>query len=293
MTHHAPLRRHWHLGLALAAVMVALPVSASVQGAGVSMEILLDGVPLTQYAARGTHYIEAVEGRDYAIRLSNNSARRVAVALSVDGLNTIDAKTTTAGEASKWVLAPWQTVVIDGWQVSSSHARRFFFTTEERSYGAWLGTTTNLGVIEAAVFRERQPFLDRFLKGESSRAPAGEAPADGRHRSESSRKAPIPNPSPEAAAPGARSSDAQSKRAELSDDLAATGIGSRVDNPVRRVSLDLEGHPAAHLRVRYEYRPQLVSLGVLPRIDPSLERRERADGFTDFDFAPDPYDRGR
>ena len=54
------------------------------------------------------------------------------IALSVDGLNSIDAKTTSAREASKWILGPYESITIDGWQTSSSTARRFFFATEKR-----------------------------------------------------------------------------------------------------------------------------------------------------------------
>src|SRR5262245_9359870 len=121
-----------------------------------TLEILVDGSPLQRHAARGKTYIEALPGKEYSIRLRNNTDRRVAVALSVDGLNTIDAKTTTARSASKWILDPWQEITLDGWQTSASTARRFFFTSEEASYGAWLGKTSNLGVITAVVFREKR-----------------------------------------------------------------------------------------------------------------------------------------
>jgi hypothetical protein len=82
-------------------------------------------------------------------------------------------------------------------------------------------------------------------------------------------------------------------QAELSDDLAATGIGREVDHRVRRVRFDMESSPAAVLELRYEYHDALVRLGVLPpsytcREDP-LDRRERARGFEDMDFAPDPF----
>jgi hypothetical protein len=76
----------------------------------------------------------------------------------------------------------------------------------------------------------------------------------------------------------------------LSQDHAATGIGRRVDHRVRRVELSLEPEPSSRLRIRYEYRPQLVALGVLPPPpypDP-LDRREQALGFTDSGFCPDP-----
>jgi len=238
------------------------------------IEVLVDGAPLTEYPARGTSYIEALRGREYALRLTNLIDRRIAVALAVDGLNSIDAKTTAASKASKWVLGPYETTTISGWQISSTDARRFFFTTEENSYGTWLGRDANLGVIEAVVYRERAPrrTLGQWLGSRSSAAPG---PTD--------RARPSAEPGKKAEA----ESDA--------DDLAATGIGRRVDHRVRRVHLDLEDSPAAQLRLRYEYRQQLVHLGVLPspEEESALARRERAYGFSDFSFAPDPFSHGR
>jgi len=238
------------------------------------IEVLVDGKPLPEFPARGTTYIEALRGREYALRLTNLIDRRIAVALAVDGLNSIDAKTTSASKASKWVLAPYETTTISGWQVSSTDARRFFFTTEEKSYGTWLGQDANLGVIEAIVYREKKP---RLTLGQwlGSRSKAAPAPA-GRAR-----------PSAEAEKQSGEPADA--------DDLAATGIGRRVDHRVQRVHLDLEDHPASELRLRYEYRQQLVHLGVLPspEAEAALARRERANGFSDFSFAPDPFNHGR
>jgi hypothetical protein len=239
----------------------------AIEHTALTMEILVDGVALEELPFRGQTYIEAYRGKEYAVRLRNNSGRRIAVALSVDGLNSIDAKTTSAKAASKWVLGPYETVTVDGWQTSASSARRFFFTTEDKSYGAWLGRTTNLGVIEAVVFREREPLpiaqLESCGKPDSARGRQSSAPRAAKEK-----------PTGEG----------------LSDDLAATGIGRRVNNPVRRVYLDLEESPCAGLRLRYEYRQQLVHLGVLPSAEESnaLARRERAHGFTDFSFAPDP-----
>src|SRR5688500_6716350 len=68
------------------------------------VDILVNDVPRQRYAHNGRWYVEAIKGREYAIRLRNPYGVRVAVALSVDGLNTIDARQTTAGEARKWVL---------------------------------------------------------------------------------------------------------------------------------------------------------------------------------------------
>jgi hypothetical protein len=276
--------RNHQLGQTAAALFAAIvTVAVIMSGAPAAaletdvcrIEILVDGKPLTEYPARGTTYIEALRGREYALRLTNLIDRRIAVALAVDGLNSIDAKTTSAAKASKWVLGPYETTTISGWQVSSTDARRFFFTTEEKSYGAWLDRTVNLGVIEAVVFRERapRPTVGGWMGGRPGEAPA---PAERKRR----------------LAEGESDSNEKSAAA---DDLAATGIGRRIDHRVRRVHLDLEDRPAARLRLRYEYRPQLVHLGVLPspEEEEALARRERASSFLEFAFAPDPFSHGR
>src|ERR1051326_6025165 len=72
-----------------------------------SMTVLVGDTPAVEYRHDGTIYIEALRGRDFAIRLTNPTPYRVAVALSVDGLNTIDARHTDAWSARKWGLDPW------------------------------------------------------------------------------------------------------------------------------------------------------------------------------------------
>jgi hypothetical protein len=54
--------------------------------------------------------------------------------------------------------------------------------------------------------------------------------------------------------------------------------------------VDLEDTPAASFTLRYEYREELVRLGVLPVAGPDddpMERRERARGFAP-GFCPEP-----
>jgi hypothetical protein len=261
--------------LRLIAVIAAigLPMSASALVSGdLAIELLVGGEPSREYHARGTTYVEARRGAEYSLQLSNRSGIRVAVALAVDGLNSIDAKTTSAATAAKWVLDPWETITIDGWQTSQEAARRFVFTTEPDSYGAWLGRTDNLGVIEAVVFRER-PLVREF----AGRSTGSDEAADGAKREQ------------QGAAPMAER-DMKSAPDVPSPLHAATGIGRRVDHQVRRVELELEPEPSSRVRIRYEYRPQLVALGVLPadRVSDPLERREQARGFSDSGFCPDP-----
>ena len=208
--------------------------------------------------------MEAVKGREYAIRLRNPYPVRAAVALSVDGLNTIDARHTAAANARKWVLEPYQTITISGWQTSRTDARRFEFTTEEQSYGKALGETANLGIISAVFFKERVPAIARESSQLTERSRAPEAPS-----AASSARA------------GQGIADADSLRKLDEQEHAATGMGRRTDHAVTEVRMDLDETPAETINIRYEYRRQLVWLGILPGtpIPDPLERRERARGF--------------
>ncbi|MEJ7615423.1 MAG: hypothetical protein WKF30_00280 [Pyrinomonadaceae bacterium] len=242
-----------------------------------NVEVVVEGQPQREYSARGKRYIEAVAGAEYALRVTNPLPVRVAVALSVDGMNTVDARRTTSWDASKWVIMPYQTITISGWQMSSARARRFYFTSERDSYGAKLGQTSNLGVIPVVFFRERERVMPIM------------PPMNSRDRQESREKSDgaTSRSAPSAVKQrGAVESDATNK----SDDYAATGIGRSVRHDVRWVALDLERQPAAQVSVRYEYRPELIRLGVLPRryrVDP-LRDRERATGFENRSFSPEP-----
>jgi hypothetical protein len=231
------------------------------------LEILVNGRPLAEYFARGRTYVEAIRGAEYELRVRNPNPYRVAVALSVDGLNTIDARHTSAWNSSKWVIDPYQSITIGGWQMSTERARRFYFTNERDSYGAKLGQTANLGVIAAVVFRERQRAISILPPYPQPRdkAQRGDAPTSSNSQSGESAKsrgaiAPVPD-----------------------DEYAATGIGRSVRNDVRWVDMDLESQPVGEMTIRYEYYSALLKLGIVPRpnYEPyPLGRRENSRGFS-------------
>ena len=144
------------------------------------------------------------------------------------------------------------------------------------------------GVISAAFFREKRPDPAPIYR------PRGELDEDSPPEKKLSQHQSSKRRDSGAEAPRSKSSGSRAPvEQEASEDLAATGIGREIRHSVRRVSFDSEASPAAVMELRYEYRDALVRLGVLSRpygyrTDP-LERRERAHGFEDLDFAPDPY----
>jgi hypothetical protein len=158
--------------------------------------------------------------------------------------------------------------------------RQFTFVDEPASYAARSGRANEkMGWIEVAAYRERRPFLrhaPQVVRPEPDRIePEGAAE---RGKSE--------------AAPGATADSAEAAAPTLLGPTAAraypgTGWGERRNDPVVLVSFDPEGEPGERVTLRYEYRPALVALGVLPRRSPSRDRlaeRDRADA----GFAPPP-----
>ncbi len=263
--------------VAVAALAMVIGARAA-SGNGFSLEVLVDGVARPEYSGRGAVYVEALKGHSYSLRITNPLPCRVAVALAVDGLNTIDAKHTSAWEASKWVLGPYETITIPGWQVSGSKARKFFFTGERSSYGAALGQTENLGVIEAVFFREKVPpppivYAEPVPGGASGGVEGG---ALSRQPEAKGLAADLPAPAREA----------QKSKPALSDEYAATGMGRSTGHEVVHVDIELERTPAAVSKIRYEFRPVLVKLGLLPSRDP-IQRRDGAEGF-EFGYCPQP-----
>ena len=268
------MTRSLRTGLLLLCAFAAAAALRALDCEGFTVSILVDGKPVPEYAGRGRIYIEALKGKEFTIRLSNPTGERVAVALSVDGRNVIDAKRTTDLAATKWILAPGQTADIPGWQISGETARKFYFTETSSSYVKWLGDTANVGTIEAVYFREKQREPTLVWKDE---------PADRKRRAESAqadaeRGANSSAPSPATKAPPRET-----------DSYAATGIGDRTPFAVQWAAFEGNPTPAARIAIRYEYRPQLVRLGVLPRED-ELFARDRARGF-EHAYAPDPYGR--
>jgi hypothetical protein len=239
------------------------------------LSVIVDGSPAAEYPFRDKTYIEALRGRSFTLRLHNPTSERVAVALSVDGLNVVDAKRTIAADATKWILSPYQTVEIPGWQVSGETSRRFFFTETGRSYAKWIGDTRNVGTIEAVFFRE---------KIRSPRPIAREArPQSFREESRAKDSA---APAPERSAVAGDAGVTVKGEAPLVDSYAATGIGERTNFPVRWVHFEEDPVPMASISLRYEYRRELIRLGVLSG-EGDLYTRDRGRGF-EREYAPDP-----
>jgi hypothetical protein len=106
----------------------------------------------------GSPCLQVTEGTEYSLVINNPLPVRVAVAVTIDGLNVIDGKRTSADKAEKWMIDANSSLTLRGWQTDRSSLRRFIFTDQAASYAQWKGTrdkkeyTRNLGVIGVAYF---------------------------------------------------------------------------------------------------------------------------------------------
>jgi hypothetical protein len=250
---------------------------------GFDLEVLVGGWPLRRESLGGERRVEVVAGSEYELRLTNPLPGRVAVAVSVDGLNVIDGRCTGPREASKWVVHPRGTLTVTGWQVGPERARRFYFTTERDSYATRIGRPGEFGVIAAAFYRERPP--GREIVPPRATAPLREQ-ADG-----AAGDAPDANAA-HGAVRGRGGDEWRDRRPHRpARERAATGIGRSVGSSIRVVDMDLEPEPIAFVTIRYDFRRPPHRPEPRPGFAPepgTIGERGWAPARDDDRFAPEP-----
>jgi hypothetical protein len=172
-----------------------------------------------QIVEHGYPFIVAKPRERYSVRIYNPMPVRVAVNLSIDGLNSITGRPCTPASGKKWLIEPYSHIVITGWQVSEETSRRFYFTSKQKSYAAWQSNpwghdlTVNCGMISAAYFWGRRD-IERYFE----RHPIYEEPPIADEDAQTTMRA-----------PRAKS------EARANDQEAGTGMGEREHHPVHSV----------------------------------------------------------
>ena len=271
----------------------------------VDVQLRVDGEVAPLYWAPGRfdrRYVQAFAGRNYSIVLHNNTGRRVAVLLAVDGLNAVNGELTTLRpNEPMYVLGPWEQATIRGWRSSLDEIRRFVFVDERKSYAQRTGqSNSDMGWIRVLAFREQLPWwqTDRDQWGHVKRMYRDEGMPVPQSR-EDSNTAPQPVPDKSAApqasdkavappAPSAVAPETDGLMRFNSDNRSfpGTGWGERRTDRVQRVEFTPDPVAVDKLIFRYEYASGLRALG----IDPFGDRwRERlGDRDSDLGFAKPP-----
>lgn len=110
---------------------------------------------LKGWKADGQVFVEGQSGERYEIWLKNNTGVRLETVVSVDGLDVMDGAAASYRKRG-YLLAPHESMVIDGFRQSSSHVAAFRFGSVADSYAQLRhGDTLNVGVIGVAAFHEK------------------------------------------------------------------------------------------------------------------------------------------
>jgi len=188
----------------------------------------------------GHPFVTASKGERYSVRLYNPLPVRVAVNLTVDGLNSITGQPSGIADGQKWMIDPYSSVTIPGWQVTGGEARRFFFTDKPKSYAQWRGDVmgkdlaANCGVIGAAYFWNQKELDEYYDTHPIYRYTRRSLPFVGSVAKSARRLQASPEP---LSAQAALDNGLEKKEAQ---ERAGTGMGERESHPTIQVAFDYD-----------------------------------------------------
>ena len=269
-----PTRRALLTLLAAAATSACTSPPAFAVGGIVDMQIVdrSRGDVLPAYRSRGASWVAGRPGDRYAVRLTNRSGSRVLVVLSVDGVNAVSGETAATGQTG-YVLGPWASAEITGWRKSYAEAAAFYFTALPDSYAARTDRPDNVGVIGAAVFRERVPLpVQRPYEAPpvaSNRFDGARAEPERRAQAQGGAEAAADSRSTDAAAPATAAPPMRERDSLAKADKLGTGHGEREYSPTTQTTFErASSQPAEIVQVRYDSYANLVASGVIGRPRP-------------------------
>ena len=234
---------------------------------------------LSETPYRGDIWVPGIPGHRYAVRLTNQSAERVLVVLSVDGVNAVTGQTADPSQAG-YVLEPWQSTEIAGWRKSMEDVAQFVFTDLPDSYAARTGRPRNVGVVGIAVYREARPIA-------YSPPPYRPYPVEPYGREESRDREVAKAASPRAQGNAAADAAAESAAPSAMPQQLGTGHGAREWSPVGHTQfVRASRSPAQVTQLRYDDENALLAMGILRR-PPAYGWREGPQAFP-AGFVPDP-----
>ena len=234
---------------------------------------------LSETPYRGDIWVPGIPGHRYSVRLTNQSAERVLVVLSVDGVNAVTGQTADPSQAG-YVLEPWQSTEIAGWRKSMEDVAQFVFTDLPDSYAARTGRPRNVGVVGVAVYREARP-VAYSPPPYRPYAPYGRED-DSAARAESKAAAPAAQGNARGVAEAADAAQPGAMPQQI-----GTGHGAREWSPVGHTQfVRASRSPAQVTQLRYDDADTLVAMGILRR-PPAYGWREGPEAFPT-GFVPDP-----
>jgi hypothetical protein len=101
-------------------------------------------------------YFAGQEGEQYRVRVTNNTAERLELVVTVDGRDVVSGEIGDYAKQRGYIVEPFGSIVVDGFRQSFDRVAAFRFSGLDSSYTALRGTPQNAGVIGVAVFEEKE-----------------------------------------------------------------------------------------------------------------------------------------
>jgi hypothetical protein len=113
-----------------------------------------NGRPLRGMRDGARTYALGHDGDRYVIHVDNHTRARLEAVATVDGLDVMDGDDGSY-EKRGYVIAPYDSLDIEGFRDSQGSVRAFRFGATDDSYASRRGKGRNVGVVGVALFRER------------------------------------------------------------------------------------------------------------------------------------------
>lgn len=303
-TANGSLRRRTLLAAAVACAALGLAPGARARTGGAVDLTVVDrgtGRVLPVWRHDGRLFVAGRPGARYGLRVSNHTAARVLLVLSVDGVNVLSGETASYDQDG-YVLDPYEAYDVTGWRKSNAEVAAFTFASLPNSYAARTGRPADVGVIGMAVFEEQAAAPASYAKATPPRPDLSES-RDGRSRLNF---APPPAPAmrlskpqapgasgPVRAAPGAPASRATAEAAvqpPRNVDKLGTAHGARERSVIAFTDfVRATSYPQSTRLIEYDTYANLVARGVVSA-PPYADHRPRPfpQEPTTEGFVPDP-----
>jgi len=249
--------------LGLVSFVAACPAFAVGSLADVSIYDRGSGEILPVFRADGAWYVAGRTGNEYEVRVRNETAGDLLAVVSVDGVNVVSGETASTGQ-SGYVIAPSQTLRIQGWRKSLARVAAFYFTDLGNAYATRTGRPDDIGAIGVAVFRCKMQAPAELEQPQLRR----DSPSDSRLRRQAPGEAAARSEAPQSSRniDGGVTADSavQATPSVPVEQSIGTGHGRSQTSHARYVSFERESEaPNEVVVLRYDTRANLVARGII------------------------------
>ncbi len=295
------LRKVLFTAVVAAAASASMNASALGRLADVTVIDRSTGETLPVHYFKGEYWVAGTPGAKYSISVANAVGGRVMAVMSVDGVNVLNGQTASVDQ-SGYVFNGYQRYEVTGWRKSNQEVAAFEFVASPSSYAARTGRPANVGVIGVALFNERvyQPAVSvtppwsppTYRYGQSGEAESSKSSRNEMGAADSAASRGMPAPAPAQSAPSSVAGEL-SRRADASPAMReklGTGHGEREVSQVTHTSFErAQSSPNETIRIRYDSRENLVSMGVIQPPHPQRPWNRTPNAFPEsLGFVPDP-----